>query len=249
MVRLLSTLAKMSIRAVDGDIGHVRDFYFDDERWVIRYVVVDTGSWLFGKSVLVPPIAATDVDWEAKRISVNLTKAQLRDSPDIDTARPISRQQEARYLKYFQWPVYWGEAFAYAGALQVADSEGEGAEPEATSHLRSVDEVRGYDVRAVGDEPFTESHPEAHGGEPLGKVTDFVITRRRWRIHKIVIEARKRLPGERIMVAPFWIERVSWRDAQVFVDLREQAILEAPIIDPHSVVTGVFRVAEKHLKG
>jgi len=37
------------IRATDGELGTVDDFYFDDETWAIRYLTVDTGGWLGGR--------------------------------------------------------------------------------------------------------------------------------------------------------------------------------------------------------
>lgn len=55
MLRSMNDLENYTIRATDGTIGHVTDFYFDDERWVIRYLVVDTGSWLASRKVLISP--------------------------------------------------------------------------------------------------------------------------------------------------------------------------------------------------
>ena len=86
--------------ALDGDVGTIKDFYFDDDTWTVRYVVVDTGKWLSGRLVLIPLWALHAPDWDQARIPVRLTRAQVQRSPDIDTHRPVSRQAEATSLSH-----------------------------------------------------------------------------------------------------------------------------------------------------
>ena len=95
------------IAALDGDVGHVKDFYFDDENWVIRYLVVDTGSWLTGRLVLLSPHAFGKLDQHEKTLHVKLRKLQIQDSPSIDSHKPVSRQFETEYYGYYGWPTYW----------------------------------------------------------------------------------------------------------------------------------------------
>ena len=92
--------------AVDDAIGDVKDLYFDDEAWTIRYLVVDTGSWLSSRKVLVSPIAAGKPDWTAKLLPVSLTREQVKNAPDIDTDSPVTRQHETDYLDYYSYPSY-----------------------------------------------------------------------------------------------------------------------------------------------
>ena len=96
------------IRATDGEIGTVDQFYFDDETWAIRYLIVETGGWLAGRRILISPFSVVDADWRVGRLDVALTKKQVEGSPNIDTHRPVSRQHEAAYLGYFGYPNYWG---------------------------------------------------------------------------------------------------------------------------------------------
>jgi len=98
MLRSMNGLEDCTIRATDGTIGHVSDFYFDDEAWVIRYLVVDAGTWLSSRQVLISPIAIGHPDWTEKVLPVSITKEQVKNSPDIDTDKPVSRQHEIRYL-------------------------------------------------------------------------------------------------------------------------------------------------------
>ena len=97
MLRNVKDLRGYAIRATDGVIGHVDDFYFDDEAWAIRYLVVETGRWLPDRQVLISPISIGHPDWSAQLLPVFLTKAQVKGSPDIDTNKPVSRQREAMY--------------------------------------------------------------------------------------------------------------------------------------------------------
>jgi hypothetical protein len=101
-------LENYSISAIDGHIGHVKDFYFDDDAWVIRYLVVDTESWLSSRRVLISPIAIHDADRAERTLPVSISMAQVKASPDFDTEKPLSRQDEISYLGYFGYPFYWG---------------------------------------------------------------------------------------------------------------------------------------------
>jgi hypothetical protein len=108
---MLNSIKKLSgcrILATDGEVGAVAEaVYFDDEQWVLRYLVVDTRAWLRGRRVLISPYAVTFIDWEARTIAVNLTRTQVEHSPDIDTHQPVSRQKEAEYHRYYGYPQYW----------------------------------------------------------------------------------------------------------------------------------------------
>ena len=109
------------IRATDGDLGTVNELYFDDESWAIRYLTVETGGWLEDRQVLISPYSIKGVDWQGKRLDVALTKKQVENSPDINTHMPVSRQEEATYLGYYQYPYYWGGPYLWGPAFQPAD--------------------------------------------------------------------------------------------------------------------------------
>ncbi len=89
----------------------MHSFFFDDTNWAIRYLVVDTGRWLPGRKVLIAPTALGRPDWQGRVFPLNLTKDQVRSSPDIDTDRPVSRQREAELRKYYDWAPYWGVGY------------------------------------------------------------------------------------------------------------------------------------------
>ena len=218
-------LKGFAIRATDGELGTVDQFYFDDETWAIRYLMVDTGGWLGGRRVLISPISVVHTDWQAKRLDVALTKKQVENSPDIDTHQPVSRQHEAAYLGYYGYPYYWGGPYLWGPAFYPAglaipttastEALAERIRRESTdSHLRSTEAVTGY-------------HIEAADGE-IGHVDGFVVDDEAWAIRYIEVATRNWWPGKKVLVSPAWIERVSWTDSKVYVALTREAIKNAP---------------------
>jgi hypothetical protein len=82
----------LSIAALDGDIRTIRDLYFDDITWTIRYLVVDTGSWLPGRQVISPLSVRGEV--LADKVPVNLSRELVKNSPPMAADKPVDRQQE-----------------------------------------------------------------------------------------------------------------------------------------------------------
>jgi hypothetical protein len=108
MLRNTKDLDNFAIRATDGEIGQIKDLYFDDDAWAVRYFVVEAGSWLSSRKVLVSPVSAQQPDWHGKTLPVSISKARISGSPDIDTDKPVSRQNEEQYLGYYGYAPYWG---------------------------------------------------------------------------------------------------------------------------------------------
>ena len=117
MLRNLKDIEKCTLHATDGDIGQVKDLYFDDHAWVVRYLIVDTGSWLFDRKVLISPISIQKPDWPEHSLPAAITRDQVKNSPDVDTDKPVSRQHEAQYLGYYGYPTYWGGAGMWGGGM------------------------------------------------------------------------------------------------------------------------------------
>src|SRR5664280_1241249 len=152
MLRSITQLYGNKLAASDGEIGYVKDFYFDDHNWVVRYLVVDTGSWLAGRKVLISPHAFGSLHQAGKLLQVNLTRKQIEDSPSIESHKPVSRQYEEEYYRYYGWPYYWqGDALwgmsgfpileLPAKPLPIESAIASGPQPErADAHLRSTKE-------------------------------------------------------------------------------------------------------------
>ena len=107
MLRRVRELEKFKVKAIDGEIGKLHEFYFDDHKWIIRYAIIDTGGWLAEKLVLISPQSFKKLNPENKTFEVNLDKQQIEDSPDVNKEKPVSRQKETELIGYYGWPMYW----------------------------------------------------------------------------------------------------------------------------------------------
>jgi len=227
MLRNVTHLKGFAIRATDGEIGTLDQFYFDDESWAIRYLLVNTGGWLSGRLVLVSPMAFRQTEWQSKRLDVALTKKQIENSPQIDTHKPVSRQHEALYMGYYGYPYYWSGPYLWGRAsypagltvrkeavTQAEALQARAGKESADSHLRSTNEVIGY-------------HIEAADGE-IGHVADIIIDDETWAIRYLEVDTRNWWPGKRVLVSPQWIEQVSWPVSKVFVHLSRETIKNGP---------------------
>jgi hypothetical protein len=230
MLRNVKDLRGYAVRAIDGLIGRVDDFYFDDEDWGVRYLVVETGTWLSGRKVLISPVGLGHAYRKARQLPVALTRAQVARSPDIDTRKPVSRQQEAEYFKYYGYPYYWGGAGlwgmgAYPGGLTTEgriEEELKAQQALATHtpddcHLRSSNAIIGH-------------HIEATDGE-IGHVGDLLVDDYTWAIRYLLVGTGHWWSRHRVLVPPERIKGVSWSASKVSVDMTRQAIKDAPPYD------------------
>jgi sporulation protein YlmC with PRC-barrel domain len=205
------------LAALDGDIGHVRDFYFDDETWVIRYAIADTGAWLSGRLVLLSPHAFGKLDQYQKTLHINLQKAQIESSPSIETHKPVSRQFEADYHTYYGWPPYWsGKGLwgvgGYPGLLPLSPAEVASKlyNHRDDKHLRSVQEVTGYRIETANGE--------------LGRVTGFLVDDRSWAIPELVVEAGHWYSGKEIRIPTDKVQEIRYSNSRVVVSLTKADI-------------------------
>lgn len=229
MLRRTSELMRCQLEARDGSIGRIKDVYFDDRSWTVRYLVADTGGWLLGRRVLLSP-AAVQIDAESTgRIAVDLTRAQIENSPAASTDKPVSQQHQIDLHRYYGWTPYWaGGTFPITGLAPIAAPaagrgdfapgpearDPAGIEEEGDPHLRSASEVTGYKIHARDDD--------------LGHVEDLVVKTADWTIALLVVDTRNWWPGRKVAVPQPWISQVSWRERAVAVSLERERIKEGP---------------------
>jgi len=229
------------IGATDGPIGHVRDFHFDDEEWVIRYFVVETGSWLASRKVLISPFAIGNPDWTEKVLPASISKAQVENSPDIDTDKTVSRQQEMRYHGYYGYPFYWGGAGLWGDddypSMSMEAVPGYVAPPVVPAPDMPELQVQGEPFRVRQDDPHLRSckavigyHVQAVDGD-VGHVQALLVDVETWAVRYIVVDTSNWWLGHQVLIAPQWIGDVRWSDATVMVNLTQQAVKDAPAYD------------------
>lgn len=210
------------IGALDGEIGEIKDFYFDGSTWTLRYIVVDTGGWLGGRQVLLTrhafgTRALGRSDHKDGALSVSLTRKQIDACPSTDTRKPVSRQYEEEYYKYYGWPAYWDaggvwDAAGFPRAMPLAPPGAAALEAAGPRdwHLHSTRAVTGYQIQTTDGQ--------------IGKVSSFTVEIWSWAIREVVVETGHWYSGKPIFLLPENIRRISYEDSTVFVNLTTEDI-------------------------
>ena len=228
MLTSLKNLKNCIVLASDGEIGKVEEFLFDDQTWKIRYLVVLAGHWLSEKKVLISPLAVTTVDVDEFRIHLSLTKNQVKNSPNVDTDQPVSRQYEIAHHDYYHWPYYWNSSDAWnlkafdAGMRErpypIPDSPAEATSPpgvpDGDPHLRSSHAVRGYKISAE-DKHF-------------GEVEDLIVDTESWDVRYLVVDTITFWPGNAVILAPQWVDSIDREEKQFKIKLTRKQIKSSP---------------------
>jgi hypothetical protein len=232
MLRSMKSLQGHRLHATDGTLGTVDEFYFDDDKWVVRYLVADTGRWLPGRLVLISPQSLGRPNWATRELPVSLTKEQVEKSPSIETDKPVHRQHERDLHAYFGWVPYWYDVAPVAlpgtiGPPGRKTSAASAAAKTATAeendaHLRSSREVVGYHVQATDG--------------AIGHVDDFIVDNDDWSIRYLVVDTKNWLPAKKVIVSPAWVNRVDWAEHVVRVDLSRAQVEGSPEFDPTAPV-------------
>jgi hypothetical protein len=220
MLKNTKELYGTRLAASDGDIGHVKDFYFDDKNWVVRYVVADTGSWLTGRLVLLSPHALGRFDQGTGALSVNLARAKIESSPSIETHRPVSRQYEIAYYRYYGWPAYWngGAMWGLSGyPVPSAPSKAETADRlqlhhRSDKHLQSARSIIGYGIQAIDG--------------PIGSVSALMLNDRNWGIQEIVVVTGRWFSEKEVQISTKKVVRIDYEESKVFVSLSRADIAQ-----------------------
>ena len=239
-MQVISALKGYAIEASDGRMGTVADFLFDDASWRVRWLVVDCGTWLTGRKVLIHPSAISRADLEQQQFLVSLTKAQVEMSPELAEDQPVSQQMENQLYTYYGWDPLWGGPYLsetpgaiaspyvappYFGlGLGAGETHGEGASlPRSDPHVRSVEEVTGYHIHAVDGE--------------IGHVENFMLDDGDWSIAYFIVDTGNWWFGKRVLMSPLAVKSIDWFDHHVELDVSREKVKSSPPWDPLDAFT------------
>jgi uncharacterized protein YrrD len=234
MKRSVKSLIGSALGAKDGEIGKVKEFYFHDSSWIIRYFVVDTGNWLTGRVVLIAPEALDEPDWKKHLFPTHLSQDQIRHSPSINTDIPVSRQEEIKLYTYYPWAAYW-QHMNYFDDSELLDTGRKGLNesirhsliPENNDeHLRSTDAVTGYSIKT-------------NDGE-IGTVEDFIIDVIEWKIDFLVIDIGKWLSDKKVLLPLDKIKNIDWSTGTISIDTTIEKVKHSPSYDFENEFTDVY---------
>jgi len=243
MLQVISALKGFAIEATDGRIGTIADFLFDDASWKVRWLVVDCGSWLKGRKVLIHPSAISYAGLEDQQFEVRLTMAQVEDGPALLEHQPVSLQMESRSYDYYGWDQQWrgpylgGVTGAMASPIMTLPYLGlqnrdephphVAASEDCDPHLRSVVEVMGYHIHAIDGE--------------IGHVQDFMLDSDDWSLHYFIVDTSNWWFGKRVLIAPQAATRIDWSDRQVQLDISREKVKSSPPWDPLVAFNEIYR--------
>jgi len=228
MLRRINDVYGYTIDAADGHIGKVSNFLFDDTTWKIRYLVVDTGTWLLKQKVLIPATLLSPINAQMSTLPVKLTTQQVHESPDIDTDKPVSLQhQNALDLYYQSGPVPSPMGLMPNSAISpvpimMPNENSSGGQKQYDLHLRSTRHVKGYHIRS-GDCQF-------------GNVADFIISDENWIVPYMAINTINWLPSKWVLIPTPRIIKICWEEEMVHVDIGVEIIKNAPRYQPSVLI-------------
>ncbi|MFW6281108.1 MAG: PRC-barrel domain-containing protein [Halanaerobium sp.] len=228
MLRKLKNLKGFTIRGNSEKLGKVEDFYFDQYRLVVRYLVIDTGTLFLENLTLISPKAFEEINYETEEIFVNLTTEKLKEGPNIEKNKPVSRKTEEKLVNHFGWPLYWTEG-AYTPRWTEVQGESESVrrdkisnneealakQKQTESDLRSFNEITGYHIQAKDDE--------------FGHLEDLFFNEEDWVIRYLLVDTRNILPGGKdVLIAPEWLQNIDWNEEKIYVNKTKEEIKSAP---------------------
>jgi hypothetical protein len=246
MLSNLKDIEGFTITATDGAIGKVRDFYFDDETWAIRYLVVDTELGEGSRRVLISPISLSALNRAEKNLQAAVTRAQVANSPDIDTDKPVSRQHEMGYLGYYEYANYWGGGGLWGAGirpdvlqagLQPNSPNKPEVRPNRVSRKGGASKTRHRlpsDVHLQSVNAVTRYYVHASDGD-IGHVQGILFDESTWAVCYFIVDTSNWWLGHSVLIAPEWIEDVYWVESKLVVSLSRQAVKDAPAYDPNSI--------------
>lgn len=225
MKRSLKNIEEYRILGSDGTEGKINDLLFDEEAWIIRYI--DSGfEDVRRRRILIPTSSLKTVDWQEKRIQLEIDKSKIESSPDLDKHSPVSREYEKKLIQHYGGGPYWPYNYlppTYAHfyfpprPIRVPDKEFN--EDDLDTSLRSFKEVQGYRINGTDGK--------------IGQVEDMIVDDADWQIIYLIIDTSKWLPWSKSVVLSIdWLKSISFMKSEVKVDLTADQIKHAPEFDP-----------------
>jgi hypothetical protein len=235
MKRSINKMIGYSIEAIDGPKGKVKDFLFDEESWITRYIEADFGGFFNKKKVLIPQKFLNKPDWDHKQFPIELTKDLIERCPDIDHERTVSREYENQLSKHYNYAAYWphahiatpdaGGMYFPTRPLRVPDKMVD--EKDIETSLRSFSEVKGYGIKTLDG--------------TLGHLDDLIVDDIDWQIVYAVVDTSNWMPwSKKVILSISWLKEISYFNGEVLINLHSDTIKDAPEFDPDGSVESNF---------
>ncbi len=215
MLRTARTLKNYKLECIDGELGKAKEFHFDTQCWIVRYLIAETGSWLAGRKILISPHAMDSIRREDQHIFIDLNKNQIKDAPLLYNNHPISREFEEENCRYYDWPIYWhSQSF---GEQQPRLRNRNYDQWNECKHDNIVCDIRLRSTLEIND-----FHIQTLDND-IGHIEDFIIDDAAWVIRYLIVSIRSGWPEYRVLIPPQWINRISDTEGKVFVSFNRES--------------------------
>ncbi|MCM3399368.1 MULTISPECIES: PRC-barrel domain-containing protein [Oceanobacillus] len=228
MMRLTSQLKQFNIHATDGELGKIKDFYFDDRNWEIRYAIVDTRKWLPGRKVLLSPNSFIEVDETNESVNVEFDKLMIRNSPPVPENEDLTKDKENHLIDYFGWNSYTDNALPHAergllGTFPIIGLENE--RPPEEPHLNRNGRYHEHDNYLRSEEETNDFKVHAKDGK-IGRIVDMIYDTSQWIIEYIVVRSSKSIvENEFYIFHTRQINTVDWFEKDLYINDSLEGIL------------------------
>ncbi len=224
MLYTLNDLEQYTVNAADGYVGKIKDFYFDDRTWKLRYLVVETGIWLKNRKVLLPASAVKLVNKDDKQLSLDMSMYHVKNGPSIERDLSLKPQSEIDYLSYYGYSFYRGATEAHgfdkdaeAKLAEIFASVDAVRRTYGDRHLRSCKEMINYDIEGSDSQ--------------VGYLQSMLFDEKDWSVRYLMLNTSNWWLGHQVLLEPQSIRDVSWGDARIYVNMLRQEIQSTPIFD------------------
>ncbi len=242
MKHSLKDIIGYTIETTDGTKGKVKDFLFDEDTWIIRYIDADFGGFFKDKRILLPVNVLIDPLWDSKHFPLNITKEEIDTSPTPEDIPTISREYEKELMKHYGFAGYWSSGYippTHTGLYYPARpmnvptkevSEEKISEEKLDTKLRSFKEVKGYHILA------TDGH--------LGHVEDLIADDADWQVIYLIVDTSNWRPwSKKVILLINWLNEISYETREVSINVHTDVIKNAPEFDTHKPVEQAFEEA------
>lgn len=244
MLLVISALKGYALESTDGLVGTVTDFLFDQRSWFLKWAVVETGTWLNGRKVLIHPSAFGEPDYDRELIPVRLTKHRIEESPAFAVDRPVFPRDEVSFHNFY-------------GIDPLVSTAGFFGVPSDASRLDPTAQADRLARRAIGDAASLEEDDASLRGvtdivgfhmraidETIGHLENLLIDDETWSIRYLIVGTKTWWPGAHVLISPYAVRAIDWADREVALNITRQQVKTSPPWDPIALMS---QMEEKHL--
>lgn len=228
MIYDLSDLRGFKIITLTGEIGTAHDFYFSPEDWKIHYLMCDAGYQMTDRIVIFYTDAIVRIEYENKKIFLNLNKDKIFKSPHIGSESVVTKLVRKSLHEYYGWNKYW-EKENYLEELKK-DKDQTPSEPERKNHeIETVDGLK-CTREIINQEILSD-------GTEIGLIKNIVMDSSNWKIAYMLIDQYESENRKKLVIKPSWIPSFKGNEEKIKLDKSLSKVSAGPEVESASDIT------------